>query len=143
MRRLLGLLRSGDATGTVPQPRLDDIAVLVEQTRAAGVDIRAALPAPCGPVPDGVALTAYRVVQEALTNVRKHAGPGAAAEVTVSVADEVAVLVEDDGHGASTADDGRGLGLVGMRERVAIHDGTLEVGPRAGGGFRVSARIPL
>ncbi len=143
MRRLLGLLRSGEVTGTRPQPRLDDISLLVEQTRAAGTEVRATLPDSDHSVPDGVALTAYRIVQESLSNIRKHAGPGAAVTVTVRVDDDLAVLVEDDGRGASSADDGRGLGLVGMRERVAVHDGSLEAGPRTGGGFRVSARIPL
>ncbi len=83
------------------------------------------------------------MVQESLTNVRKHAGPGATASVTMRIADDLEVSVEDDGRGASSPDDGRGLGLVGMRERVAVHDGTLDAGPRPGGGFRVSARIPL
>jgi len=143
MRRLLGLLRSGDVTGTHPQPRLGDIAVLVEQTRASGTEVTATLPPPDVTVPDGAALTAYRVVQEALTNVRKHAGPGATASVRMRIADDLEVSVEDDGRGASSPDDGRGLGLVGMRERVAVHDGSLDAGPRPGGGFRVSARIPL
>jgi signal transduction histidine kinase len=143
MRRLLGLLRSGEVTGTRPQPRLGDISVLVEQTRATGTDVRCTLPAPGTAVPDGVALTAYRVVQESLSNVRKHAGPAAAVSLTVQVADDLEVLVEDDGRGASSTDDGRGLGLVGMRERVAVHDGTLDAGPRPGGGYRVFARIPL
>ncbi|WP_205473171.1 sensor histidine kinase [Nocardioides sp. SYSU D00038] len=144
MRRLLGLLRSGDVTGTRPQPRLDDLAVVVEESRAAGTEVRATLPPPGAVVPDGVALTAYRVVQEALSNVRKHAGPGATATVEVVVgAGAVRVTVDDDGRGAAAADDGRGLGLVGMRERVAVHDGELVAGPRPGGGFRVSARIPL
>ncbi len=119
------------------------MALLVEQTRAAGTEVHATLPRPGVTVPDGVALTAYRIVQEALTNVRKHAGPSATATVTVAVTDEVAVTVEDDGRGASSPGDSRGLGLVGMRERVVVHDGTLEAGPRPGGGFRVSARIPL
>jgi signal transduction histidine kinase len=146
MRRLLGLLRSGEVTGTRPQPRLGDISALVEQACAGGTDVRATLPPPEAVVPDGVALTAYRVVQESLTNVRKHAGPGASATITLTVSDALDaldVVVEDDGRGASSTDDGNGLGLVGMRERVGVHDGTLEAGPRPGGGFRVSARIPL
>lgn len=139
MRRMLGLLRSGDASELHPQPGLADLAGLV-----AGEDVDATLPDPAAPVPDGVALTAYRVVQEALTNVRKHAGPGARVGVEVVVGDrEVTVLVRDDGRGAAAADDGHGLGLVGMRERVVAHGGALEAGPRVGGGFQVSARLPL
>lgn len=149
MRRLLGLLRTDGATGTRPQPHLDDIAVLVAEaqevarTAGDGTRIEAHLPPPGRPVPPGVALTAYRVVQEALSNVRKHAGPGVTVRIEVSVGTAVEVVVEDDGRGAASLDDGRGLGLVGMRERVEVHDGELCAGPRPGGGFRVSARLPL
>jgi signal transduction histidine kinase len=148
MRRMLGVLRAGpqaeSGTGTSPQPRLEELAVLVEEARSAGLPVRADLPAPTRPVPDGVALTAYRVVQEALTNVRKHAGRSAAVDLRVAVAvDRVDVVVEDDGNGATAPDDGRGLGLLGMRERVAAHGGSLEAGPRPSGGFRVAASIPL
>jgi signal transduction histidine kinase len=90
-----------------------------------------------------VALTVYRVVQEALTNVRKHAGPDASADVLVAVGDEVTVEVRDDGRGAAADTSDGGLGLVGMRERVAAHYGALETGPVVGGGYRVYARIPL
>lgn len=150
MRRMLGLLRSGEGGELQPQPGLADLPGLV-----VGDDIVATLPDPDTPVPDGVALAAYRVVQEALTNVRKHAGPGARARVEVTVGTEVAVVVEDDGRGAAAAcpaqqgeeasgrDDGRGLGLIGMRERVTVHGGTVEAGPRPGGGWRVAARLPL
>ena len=100
--------------------------------------------APMPAVPDGVALTTYRIVQEALSNVRKHAGPDATARVAVWLdRGAVAVEVADDGRGAAAPDDGRGLGLAGMRERVDAHGGTLTTGPAAGGGFRVCARIPL
>ncbi|WP_426242905.1 sensor histidine kinase [Nocardioides sp. LHG3406-4] len=140
MRRMLGLLRS-DATGTAPAPRLADIPVLVEQ---AGPGVRAELNGLDTEVPVGIALTAYRVVQEALSNVRKHAGPGVEAQVRVQVTGgEVVVQVEDDGRGAASDDDGSGLGLLGMRERVTVHGGTLAAGPWPGGGFRVDARIPL
>jgi signal transduction histidine kinase len=138
MRQTLGLLRSDDGAELRPQPGIADLAGLV-----VGDDIDATLPDPATLVPDGVALTAYRVVQEALTNVRKHAGPGVRVRVVVAVDREVAVLVEDDGRGAAVTDGGHGLGLVGMRERVAAHDGTLEAGPRSGGGWRVAARLPL
>ena len=142
MRRLLGLLREGD-TGVVPQPGLDDVRHLVDEARAAGTRVDADLPESTPAVPDGVGLAAYRIVQEALTNVRKHAGPDAAVQVRVAVDRAVTVDVRDDGHGAAAHADGRGLGLVGMRERAAVHGGTLEAGPAPGGGFAVSARLPL
>jgi signal transduction histidine kinase len=154
MRRLLGLLRNGEQTGLAPHPRLADLFPLVEEARAAGTTVRAHLPGPDDPaVPDGVALTAYRLVQEALSNVRRHAGPGAAVTVEVALQDAaLSVVVSDDGRGAAAvgASGSRqgsaqepGLGLVGMRERVAVHGGTLDVGPRPAGGFRVAARLPL
>ncbi|MCR6032444.1 sensor histidine kinase [Nocardioides sp. zg-579] len=154
MRRMLGLLRAEDAAvdggpALRPQPGLADLDALVAEARTAGARVEARLPDPAATtgIADGVGLTAYRVVQEALTNVRKHAGPEVAVRVEVAVAGAgrdraVVVRVEDDGRGASAEDDGRGLGLLGMRERVGVHGGTLEAGPRAGGGFTVSARIP-
>lgn len=150
MRQLLGLLRDGD-TLTRPQPRLSDIATLVEETRAGGMELAATLPEPGLAVPEGVALTAFRVVQEALSNVRKHAGPDAAASVAVTVdADSLEIEVTDNGRGAAadeTRDSGghglAGLGLIGMGERITAHDGTLETGPAPGGGFRVYAKMPL
>ncbi|MET8522066.1 histidine kinase [Nocardioides sp. NPDC004968] len=150
MRQLLGLLRDGDAL-TRPQPRLGDIATLIEETRAGGMELAANLPEPGLAVPEGVALTAFRVVQESLSNVRKHAGPGAAARVTVTADDGgLTIEVTDDGRGAAadaTAQPGGlgliGLGLIGMDERISAHNGTLETGPASGGGFRVYARLPL
>ncbi len=142
MRRLLGLLRDGD-TGVAPQPGLDDVRHLVDDARAAGTRIEATLPDPAPEVPDGVGLAAYRIVQESLTNVRKHAGPAATVRVSVRIGREVEVEVSDDGRGAAAGSDGRGLGLVGMRERAAVHGGTLEARPGTGGGFVVSARLPL
>jgi signal transduction histidine kinase len=149
MRRLLGLLRSDD-TGSAPQPALTDLPDLLDDARAAGTAVEADLPADLPgaddpAVPAGAALTAYRVVQEALSNVRKHAGPAATAAVRVALEPGVAVegSVADDGRGAGAGDDGRGLGLLGMRERVGVHGGDLQAGPRPGGGFAVRARIPL
>ncbi|MGH3349519.1 MAG: sensor histidine kinase [Nocardioides sp.] len=146
MRQLLGLLRDGDAM-TRPQPRLGDIATLVEETRAGGMSLSASLPEPGLTVPEGIALTAYRVVQEALSNVRKHAGPGVSAKVRVNAgADGLEIEVTDDGRGAAAVaedSDRPGLGLVGMGERIAAHDGVLETGPATGGGFRVYARLPI
>lgn len=147
MRRMLGLLRADpDETRAElrPQPGLADLDALVAEAQGAGAQVDATLTASGTGVPDGVALTAYRVVQEALTNVRKHAGPDVSVRVRVETTDRtLAVLVEDDGRGAAASSDGRGLGLVGMRERVAVHGGTLEASPRPGGGFRVAARLPL
>jgi signal transduction histidine kinase len=145
MRRMLGLLRSESAVDARPQPRLADIADLVAEARAAGTRVEADLPPPSVAVSDGVALTTYRVVQEALSNVRRHAGPDPAVRVRVRVdgpPPAVSVEVEDDGRGAASHHDGRGLGLVGMRERVALHGGEVSAGPRPGGGFRLRARIP-
>nr|WP_260173732.1 sensor histidine kinase [Nocardioides albus] len=145
MRQLLGLLRDGD-TLTRPQPRLTDIATLVEETRAGGMTLAATLPDPSLAVPEGVALTSFRVVQEALSNVRKHAGPGAAARVTVTAdGGSLEIEVTDDGRGAAAEEtrDSSGLGLIGMRERITAHDGILETGPAPGGGFRVYAKMPL
>ena len=142
MRRLLGLLRDGD-TGMAPQPGLADVRHLVDEARAAGTRVEADLPEHPPEVPDGVGLAAYRIVQEALTNVRKHAGPGAVVRVRLVVGRDIEVEVRDDGRGAAATGDGRGLGLVGMRERAAVHGGTLEAVPVTGGGFAVSARLPL
>ena len=142
MRRLLGLLRNGD-TGVAPQPGLDDVRHLVDEARAAGMQVEADLPEAAPDVPDGVGLAAYRIAQESLTNVRKHAGPRATVALRVTVGRAVEVEVRDDGRGAAAPSDGRGLGVTGMRERAAVHGGTLEAGPAPGGGFAVSARLPL
>ncbi|PWN01865.1 two-component sensor histidine kinase [Nocardioides silvaticus] len=146
MRRMLGVLRA-ERGETAPQPRLADLPDLVTEARAAGTPIELDLPDPLPAVSDGVALTAYRVVQEALSNVRKHAGPDAAATVRMRLEEggehRLVLEIADDGRGAAAPYDGRGLGLTGMRERVTAHDGTLEAGPGPGGGFVVCARIPL
>ncbi|WP_435771840.1 sensor histidine kinase [Nocardioides sp. SYSU DS0651] len=143
MRRMLGVLRA-DGPATLPQPRLGDVPALVDAARRAGTRLTVDLPDPLPVVSDGVALTAYRVAQEALSNVRKHAGPAATADLRLAVEDAVLLVeVSDDGRGAAARDDGRGLGLTGMRERVRAHDGSLTAGPRPGGGFAVCARIPL
>ena len=142
MRRMLGLLRAEEAA-TAPQPRLSDLTALVAEARSAGTDVELDLPDPAPEVSDGVALTVFRVVQEALSNVRKHAGPGARARIALRAErHDVEVEVVDDGRGAAATDDGRGLGLLGMRERVGAHDGHLVTEPVPGGGFRVCARIP-
>lgn len=153
MRRLLGLLRdgepqpaTGDASAPAPQPGLDDVDRLLDQVRAAGVEvtlIREGVPGKWGP---GAGLTVYRIVQEALTNTIKHAGPRATARVRLSYTTTGANLeVTDSGtlHPVPSPS-GRppvGHGLAGMSERVASYGGHVEAGPRSGGGWRVRARL--
>jgi signal transduction histidine kinase len=149
LRRLLGVLRQdGDPQASLaPVPGLANLDVLLAEVAEAGLAVRLRVEGAPAPLPAGVDLSAYRIVQEALTNVVKHAGP-AHAQVTIRYRDhEVAVEVIDDGRGvAAVAGDGgkgTGHGLLGMAERVAAFGGDLEVGPRPGGGFRVAARLPL
>lgn len=143
MRRLLGVLRGEDgAPAAVPTPGLVDIDALVEQVRSTGLHVDLSVEGAAGEVPRGVDLSAYRVVQEGLTNVIKHAGP-ASANVRVRYGDsEVEVEVTDDGRGIAAPATNGGHGLMGMRERVAVWGGTLDVGPCVGGGFHVHAVLP-
>lgn len=153
MRRLLGVLRTGDAPESgeyVPQPDVEQIEDLVDQVRRTGLAVDFKVEGTARPLPSGVELTAYRIVQEALTNTRKHGGPDAGASVRLVYFDDgLGLLVEDDGRGAAHelyADggaDGAGHGMIGMRERVGMVGGTLDAGPRPGGGFRISALLPL
>jgi len=139
MRGLLGVLRDGDAP-TEPQPGLGDLVALIDRMRAAGLQVEYGADGVLE-VPPAVGLTTYRVVQEALTNVARHAGPRAAARVTLErAADGLRVLVVDDGD-APAVSSVPGRGLTGMRERVEAVGGTLEAGP-VPGGWRVSARMP-
>jgi signal transduction histidine kinase len=151
LRHLLGVLRpESDLDGLGPQPGLADLPRLVEQTRGAGLDISLAGDGVAGGLPARVDLFAYRIVQEALTNVLKHAGPGARTKVRLGT-DPRGIVIEvlDDGRGATVlpgpdpeAAGARGHGIVGMRERARLLGGTLEAGPRPGGGFRVVAHLP-
>jgi signal transduction histidine kinase len=154
MRRLLGVLRDGgtpaDPGDYVPQPGLEQLGDLIDQVRDTGLPVDFHSEGTPRPLPSGVELTAYRIVQEALTNTRKHGGPGAVAHVRLGYGGEVlTVLAEDDGRGAQAAlyaergAAGRGHGLIGMRERVGMVGGRLETGPRPGGGFRIRATLPL
>ncbi|MFE1753829.1 sensor histidine kinase [Streptomyces anandii] len=153
MRRLLGVLRTGEHQESgeyVPQPDVEQIEDLVEQCRGSGLPVDFRVEGTPRPLPSGVELTAYRIVQEALTNTRKHGGPNAGASVRLVYFDDgLGLLVEDDGKGAphelyeEGGADGRGHGLIGMRERVGMVGGTLDAGPRPGGGFRISALLPL
>ncbi|MCH0565131.1 MULTISPECIES: sensor histidine kinase [unclassified Streptomyces] len=153
MRRLLGVLRTGEhqeAGEYVPQPGVEQIEDLVEQCRGSGLPVDFKVEGTARPLPSGVELTAYRIVQEALTNTRKHGGVNAGASVRLVYFDDgLGLLVEDDGKGAphelyeEGGFDGQGHGLIGMRERVGMVGGTLDAGPRPGGGFRISALLPL
>jgi signal transduction histidine kinase len=144
-RRLLAMLRrAGDDEELEPQPSVERIDVLVEQVQRAGLPVSLEVVGERVPLPAGVDLCAYRVVQEGLTNTLKHAGP-AHAEVVLRYAPEsLDVEVRDDGPGVANANgDGSGHGLIGMRERVALYGGRIETGPRVGGGFEVRAHLPL
>jgi signal transduction histidine kinase len=158
MRRMLGLLRaSDDADGGSPGAvdgadglgvarGMADIGTLAASMTAAGLPVTVRTTGEPGQVPEDVGLTVYRIAQEALTNVLKHAGP-AQAEVHLDYGEDLEITVTDDGRGAAavltgTAPPGAGRGTTGMRERVAMLGGRFTAGPQSGGGFRVHAVIP-
>lgn len=146
MRRLLAVLRDTDSEAgdgrAAPQPSLANLERLVEQVRQTGLPVELSIEGEPGPVPPGVDLSAYRIVQESLTNVMKHSGEGATATVTIAYShDDLSVRVADDGRGA-TAPHGNGHGLAGIRERVAVVGGTVVAEPVPAGGFEVRARLP-
>ena len=143
MRRLLGMLRGDGAEPLAPQPRLDDVPILVGQLRDAGLPVELRIDGEPRELPVGIELSAYRIVQEALTNALKHAGD-ARATVHVGYGSDVLDLeIADDGAGAATRASGGGHGLVGMRERVALYGGRLDASHRAGGGFVVRVKLPI
>lgn len=143
MRRLVGILRLSDtAPDLEPQPGLAQVTKLVNQTRDLGLDVELQVEGEPVPLPPGLDLTAYRLIQEGLTNARKHSN-AQHTEVRLRYgADALEVEVCDDGAGVTAIHDG-GQGLIGMRERVSIYGGQFEAGPRAGGGFRLRARLPV
>jgi signal transduction histidine kinase len=143
MRRLLGVLRSaGEQSGLAPVPGLGELRELLDQARAAGLEVSYTLSGTPRELPEGAELAAYRVVQESLTNTRKHAGLAATAAVTLRYEpDGLTLEVTDDGI-ASPGGGQAGHGLAGMRERIAMYGGTVQAGPLAGGGFGVTARLP-
>ncbi|MHB6912748.1 sensor histidine kinase [Streptomyces sp. DB-54] len=151
MRQLLNVLRAGDepdAAPSSPQPGAEDLDRLVDESCLAGLPTEFTVDGPLRPLPPTVGLTVFRIVQEGLTNARKYAGPARAFVRLAYHPDRVTVEVRDDGGGAPPPEHppaaGRaGYGLIGMRERVALHGGTLETGPRPGGGFAVLAELPL
>ncbi len=145
LRRVLGVLRTGETDGTelTPQPTLADIRSLVSDDPTLNV-VLTEVGTPHGDVPSSIGLSLYRVVQEALTNVRKHAGPVKHVEVTVTYEPRrIVVQVTDDGRGASVTPTAGGHGLAGMRERMALCGGTVSAGPRQGGGWHVRASAPI
>ncbi|GAA2089803.1 sensor histidine kinase [Actinomadura alba] len=153
MRRIVGVLRTerdAEPSGRelAPQPGVHDIGGLVDQVRETGLSVQLWIEGELRPLSPGVDLAAFRLVQEALTNTLKHAGPQARAWVRLNYGDrQLTVDIEDDGRGVAAAlgdnGDRPGHGLVGMYERVALYGGELRIGPRKGGGFEVRARFPL
>jgi signal transduction histidine kinase len=144
MHRTLKLLRASEdvAAGLQPQPGLDDLEGLVERARAAGLTVELAIEGEPRPLSQGVDLSAYRILQEALTNVFKHAGRAPTAITLSYRADGLELTVTDAGDGGTNAMAPGGHGLVGMRERAALFGGTLTAGPRNGQGFEVHATLP-
>lgn len=143
MRRLVGILRlTEDAAELEPQPGLGEVAKLVAQTRELGLAVELRVEGEPVPLPPGVDLTAYRLVQEGLTNTRKHSNASQTVVRLRYQADGIEVEVCDDGKGPAAVNEG-GQGLIGMRERVSIYGGEFEAGPRAEGGFRLRARLPV
>jgi signal transduction histidine kinase len=144
MRRMLGVMRSGEEApaALAPQPGLQHLDRLIAQVEEAGLPVTLRVEGDRPDISPGVDLSAYRIVQEGLTNALKHA-KGAHAEVVVRYIDSsVELEISDNGNGGP-AGDGMGHGLVGMRERVALYGGTIESGPRADGGFVLRAQLPV
>jgi signal transduction histidine kinase len=147
MERTLGILRAAEEgdDGLSPQPGLEQVNKLAEQVTQAGVPVEVTIEGvPPALLPASLNLSAYRIVQEALTNVLKHAGPARARVAIRYASDRLELEITDDGRGMSERDDAEGRrGLIGMRERVALFGGQLDAGPEPEGGFRVSARLPI
>ena len=142
MRRMVGVLRSGDAPPDLaPPPTLDQLGGLAETFRHAGLDVVLETAGEPVPLPPGLDLTAYRLVQEALTNTLRHAEATRVAVCVRYADDALTIDVRDDGHGPNGSSPG--TGLLGMRERVAVYGGTLRAGAADGGGFELRAELPL
>jgi signal transduction histidine kinase len=144
MRRMLGVMRTGEEQRAelAPQPGLRSLDRLIAQVEEAGLPVTVRIEGERPELPTGIDLSAYRIVQEGLTNALKHS-KGAHAEVVIRYIDSsVQLEISDDGLGGANGD-GKGHGLVGMRERVALYGGTLEAGPREGGGFVLRAKLPV
>lgn len=146
MRRLVGFLREGEHDGLAPQHGLGDLESLVDAMRNAGLDVEYEIHGDPRPLPAGLDLSAYRILQEALTNVLKHAGPVRTRVALAYEHDSLDLLVSDEGPGAGTVgpagSDGDGRGLAGMRERVALFGGILEHGGGPDGGHHIRVHLP-
>ncbi len=144
MRRVLGVLRDPDeAVSMSPQPMLDEFSGLIESCSAPGLEVELHVEGEARRLGAGLELAGYRIVQEALTNVMKHAGPAKVQVNLMYLPNELKVEVVDNGRGASADSGAIGNGLLGMRERVDLFGGELHTGPARGGGFRVRASLPL
>jgi signal transduction histidine kinase len=143
MRRLVGMLRSNEDDPLAPNPGLGDLPLLVEQVREAGLPVELSVEGEPRELPVGLELSAYRIVQEALTNALKHAGDARASVHVRYAQDSLELEISDDGSGAPQPDTGGGHGLVGMRERVALYGGRFEAARGAAGGFAVRVALPI
>ena len=143
MRRLVGMLRADADDPLAPQPGLDDLPMLITQVREAGLPVELRVEGDRRELPVGIELSAYRIVQEALTNALKHAGDARASVHLRYGADSLELEIVDDGAGAVAETPGGGHGLVGMRERVALYGGRFDAGRRQSGGFSVRVLLPI
>ena len=151
LRRMLGILREHpEDLSLAPQPGITVLPALLQQFRDAGLDVDLSTEGQPKPLPPGVDLSAYRIVQEALTNTLRHAQPAHAAVRLAYLTDALDLEITDDGTNSASGDghgdgdgDGHGHGLIGMRERATLYGGAFAAGPRPGGGYRVTARLPL
>jgi signal transduction histidine kinase len=143
LRRLLGLMRSGDGPALAPQPGLAELETLCEQLRESGLQVDLDVRVERGLLSPGLDLSAYRIIQEALTNALKHGGPGGAQVYVRHEGDALELEVLNDGRAAPADDETGGFGLIGISERVALYGGTFEHGRSNGGGYRLRARLPL
>jgi len=143
MRRLVGMLRSDAGDPLAPQPGLNDLPTLVTQVREAGLPVELHVDGEPRELPVGIELSAYRIVQEALTNARKHAGEAHASVRVHYGAESLELEIVDDGGGGAAPVSSGGHGLVGMRERVALYGGRLDAGRRPSGGFAVRVLLPI
>jgi signal transduction histidine kinase len=143
MRRLIGMLRSDAGDPLAPEPGLADVSLLVAQVRAAGLPVDLSIEGTRRELPLGIELSAYRIIQEALTNALKHAGDARASVLIRYGEDSLELEIADDGAGAPAAVTSSGHGLVGMKERVSLYGGRLDAGHRAGRGFAVRVLLPI